>query len=131
MDDDEPVTREKLLAMGATILGPQKYSFPQGVTVIVVEGDLLVWKKCRGEILVRLLVPKDAKRSNATGRKCRAEFADVIEIIGAESAVSKHDDSVTYRVGQRVTCHRWDENRWKECSGGIHFFLTREEAEAY
>ena len=99
-------------------------------TVIAPEGDLIVWKKCQAGILVKLLIPRDAKRSNATGRKCRADFADVLEIIGADVGISQHDANVVYRVGQRVTCHKWGENRWEEC-GGIHFFLTREEAEAY
>jgi len=100
-------------------------------TVIAPEGDLIVWKKCQAGILVKLLIPRDAKRSNATGRKCRADFADVLEIIGADVGISQHDADVVYRVGQRVTCHKWGENRWEECAGGIHFFLTREEAEAY
>ena len=26
---------------------------------------------------------------------------------------------------------KWDEDRWNECANGIHFFITREEAEAY
>jgi len=30
-----------------------------------------------------------------------------------------------------VRCDKWDDDRWNECSGGIHFFLTRAEAEAY
>jgi len=100
-------------------------------TVIAPEGDLIVWKKCQGGILAKLLIPRDAKRSNATGRKCRAEFAEVLEIVGADVGVSQHDADVVYRVGQRVTCHKWGENRWEEIAGGIHFFLTREEAEAY
>jgi len=100
-------------------------------TVIAPEGDLIVWKKCQAGILVKLLIPRDAKRSNATGRKCRAEFAEVLEIVGADVGVSQHDADVVYRVGQRVTCHKWGENRWEEIAGGIHFFLTREEAEAY
>ena len=100
-------------------------------TVIAPEGDLIVWKQCQGGVLVKLLIPRGAKRSNSTGRKCRADFADVLEIIGADVGISQHDANVVYRVGQRVTCHKWGENRWEECAGGIHFFLTREEAEAY
>lgn len=100
-------------------------------TVIAPEGDLIVWKQCEGGVLVKLLIPRGAKRSNSTGRKCRADFADVLEIIGADVGISQHDANVVYRVGQRVTCHKWGENRWEECAGGIHFFLTREEAEAY
>lgn len=80
---------------------------------------------------MKLLIPKEAKRSNATGRKCRAEFADVLEIIGAEEAVSMHDSNFTYKVGQRVVPSSWEENRFIECGGGIHFFITKSEAEAF
>ncbi len=98
---------------------------------ITPEGSLIGWKKCRGGAIVKLRIPEDAKRSNATGRKCRAEFADVIEVFGAEFAVSSHDGKTEYRAGQRVTPDGWCEDRWQECASGIHFFLTREEAEAY
>ena len=38
---------------------------------IVPEGELDVWKICRDGVLVKLRIPREAKRSNATGRKCR------------------------------------------------------------
>jgi hypothetical protein len=101
-------------------------------TQIVPEfGAFVLVKKCRNNVIVTLQVPAEAKRSNATGRKCRVEFADVIAIDGADEAVSIHDPSVTYRVGERVTCHEWNTDRWVECGGGIHGFLTRWEAENY
>ena len=76
-------------------------------------------------------VPEDAKRSNATGRKCRFEFVDVLELFGGHVGISQHDKKTEYRVGQRVICDKWDDNRWNECSGGIHAFLTRIEAENF
>jgi hypothetical protein len=30
-----------------------------------------------------------------------------------------------------VRCDTWNEDRWTECGGGIHFYLTREEAAAH
>jgi hypothetical protein len=30
-----------------------------------------------------------------------------------------------------VRCDKWNEDRWIECGGGIHFFLTRIEAERH
>ena len=91
------------------------------------------WKKCRGGVIVRLRIPADARRSSATTRKCRAEFVDVLEVIGADVGQSMTDFGPTtyYRAGERVTCHEWCEDRWQECAGGIHFFVTREEAESY
>jgi hypothetical protein len=76
-------------------------------------------------------IPEVAKRSHSFGRKCRAEFVDVLEIIGSEIAVSRHDGITKYCVGQRVTADHFDEDWTKECSGGIHFFITRIEAENY
>ena len=102
------------------------------VTRIVSDGDIIGWKKCRDGILVKLLIPKEAKRNNATGRKCRAEYADILEIFGATQAVSQHDKSVIYEVGKRVMpTTPYDEDFLNECSSGIHFFITRLEAENY
>ena len=100
-------------------------------SIVPQNGAYEGWKKCQNDVIVKLLIPAEARRSNATGRKCRAEFADVLEIFGDSIAVSIHDDKMTYSVGQRVVCHEWGEDRWVECSGGIHHFITREEAEAY
>lgn len=101
------------------------------LSIIPDEGDVIGWKKCRSNVIVKLRIPHGAKRSNATGRKCRAEYADVLEVIGAEVGISQHDDKTKYHVGQRVTCDKWEEDRFEECAGGIHFFITRIEAENY
>ena len=97
-------------------------------TSILPAGDLVVWKKLSGGKLCKLLVPADAKRSNATGRKCRASYAIVLEGEGS----SLRQGSFKYAVGFRVEpSEPFDENRWEDCASGIHFFITREEAEAY
>jgi hypothetical protein len=101
------------------------------VTRILPSGDLIGWKKCAGGVVVKLRIPEAAKRSHAFGRKCRAEYVDVLEIIGGEVGIAQHDGKTEYRVGQRVTPDKWDENWMSECSSGIHFFITRTEAENY
>ena len=95
------------------------------------EGEIIGWKKCYGEVIVKLRVPPDARRCNAFGRKCRAEFVDVIQVIGATTGVSNRYQKTEYTAGNRVTCDHWGEDFTQECSGGIHFFITRAEAEAY
>ena len=100
-------------------------------TSITPEGQFIGWKKCRDEIIVKLMVGKNAKRSNSTGRKCRAEYVKVLEVIGGEVGVSLHDGKTEYRVGRIVRCDKWENDRWVECGGGIHFYLTREEAEEH
>jgi hypothetical protein len=94
---------------------------------ITPEGELIVWKQLRSG-LCRLLIPKEAARlGGLTGRKCRAEYAFVLDGAGA----SLHDPDFLYLEGKRVTPHSFCSDPLQECAGGIHFFLTREEAEAY
>ena len=100
-------------------------------TRILPEGDLIGWKKCRNGVIVKLRIPSEAKRSHAFGRKCRAEFAEVLEIFGSDLGCSQHDGTTRYEVGKRVTCDKWSDDWQEECAGGIHFFITRLEAEAY
>jgi hypothetical protein len=99
-------------------------------TQIVPEtGSYEAWKKCKNGVIVKLLIQSDAKRSNATGRKCRSDFAVVLEVIGADEGISCYDNFVIYKKGETVKCHAWEENRWIECGGGIHHYITRAEAE--
>jgi len=94
-------------------------------------GEFVAFKRCRNGVTVKLKIPADAKRSNATSRKCRASHVEVLEVDGADEGVSIHDESTVYRVGETVHCDEWNDDRWTECGGGIHFFITREEAEDY
>lgn len=49
-----------------------------------------------------------------------------------QEAVSQYEDDFIYRVGETVRpTSPFSENRWEECAPGIHFFVTREEAERY
>ncbi len=116
---------------GANLSRAKGAEFVIARTRILPEGALIGWKKCRNGVIVRLRIPEEARRSHAFGRKCRAEFADVMEVIGADVGVSSHNSSTEYRCGERVTCHKWSDDWQEECAGGIHFFITREEAEAY
>ena len=95
------------------------------------EGSFIGWKKCRNNVLVKLLITDDAKRSSATSSKCRASKVIVDEVIGAEYGISKHDPSVIYRKGEIVEVDNFDEDRWNECSYGIHFFMSKELAKQY
>jgi Family of unknown function (DUF5758)/Pentapeptide repeats (8 copies) len=100
-------------------------------TTILPEGPCIGWKKCQNNVIVKLLIPANARKSNASGRKCRAEFVKVLQVFGAEVGISTHDAKTTYRKGETITCNKWEKDRWIECGGGIHFFITRVEAENY
>lgn len=100
-------------------------------------GTFVAWKKANG-CIVKLEIPADARRSSATGRKCRCDKAKVIEIQELDGSSSEltevasgYDRNFVYRVGEIAEEPKYDENRWKECAPGIHFFINRQEAVDY
>ena len=120
----------------ANLYGAKNADLVKAQTLIVPDGSIIGWKKCQKGLIVKLRIPEEAKRSNATGRKCRAEFADVLEIIDTTNkrkrpteAVSQYNNNFIYKLGERVTPDRWNEDRFEECAEGIHFYITRIEAE--
>ena len=100
------------------------------------EGAFVGYKKCRGGRIVQLEVPEDAKRSSAYERKCRCSRAKVLNIWtpdGEEAryAVSIYNSSFVYHKGGTIEVSDFDGDRFDECAAGIHFFMTRKEAEDY
>ena len=102
------------------------------------QGEFIGFKKVRADLIVKLKITEDAKRCSATGRKCRCSKAVVLSITnkdgsdsGLTEAKSKHDANFVYKVGETVEVKDFCEDRWRECSAGIHFFITRKEAEDY
>ena len=55
-------------------------------SILPDEGDIIGWKKAWTDnempptVIVKLLIPSDAQRLNATGRKCRASTARVLDL---------------------------------------------------
>ena len=101
-------------------------------------GMFIGFKKARDNLIVVLEIPEDAKRLSATGRKCRCDKARVLEIQNLDGtksdkteAISQHDKDFIYRVGEIVSVPDFCEDRWNECSEGIHFFINRQEAVDY
>lgn len=104
------------------------------------EGSFTGFKKAYWNgtpVIVELEISTEAKRSSATNRKCRCNKAKVLSITDLsgvaefQQAFSGHDNNFVYEVGKTVVVDDFDENRWNECSTGIHFFITRDEAVNY
>jgi len=107
-------------------------------TIIPEKGSFIGWKKGQDNCIIELEIPKEAKRHNYLGgRKCRAEFVKVIEIRDSKGHKVKecyngtNDNKILYKVGEMVYPDKYDPNPLNECSNGIHFFITRQEAKEW
>ena len=109
------------------------------------EGGFVGWKKAKiiekysfRQVIVKLSISEDAKRLSSTTRKCRCNKANVLEIYNLDGTVAEETKCVSdynhdfvYEIGKTVFVDDFDENRWNECSTGIHHFITRKEAVEY
>jgi hypothetical protein len=106
-------------------------------SVVPEEGSFIAWKKVQNTI-VKLLIPSDAKRlSSLVSRKCRASYVIVLKVIdqsddwtGVTTGCGK-GPATKYSMGEIVKADPFDDDIRIECSHGIHFFLTRKEAEEW
>lgn len=101
------------------------------------EGSFIGWKKI-DKILIKLEIPEDARRSSATTKKCRCDKAKVLGFYDLNSTELNIDKIINhrynmceYRKGEMVYPDSFDENRWNECSHGIHFFINKQDAINY
>ena len=106
------------------------------------DGAFIGWKKVVAEgicYLVKLEIPEDARRSSSAGTKCRCDKAKVLEIVNIETNKSVTEvlnqgysiPETLYKVGEIVLPDSFDEDRWQECTHGIHFFINKQEAINY
>ena len=100
------------------------------------EGSFIGWKKIY-DYIIKLEIPEDAKRSSATTNKCRCDKAKVLRIthLSSNKEIGEIENNnyvrCIYKVGEMVYPDSFDNNRWNECSNGIHFFINRQEAINY
>ena len=100
-------------------------------------GKFIGYKKASG-CIVELEIPEDAKRLSATTRKCRCNKAKVLRILNYNKEIldiievrSDYDSNFVYKVGEIVSVDNFNEDRFNECSTGIHFFINFQEAVDY
>jgi hypothetical protein len=87
--------------------------------------------------VAQVRIPWFSRRVNAIGsRKCRSEVVVVESIQDGKgkyvsTACGWRNNSLIYRVGGIVGCGagNFDGSMLVECAPGIHFFMTRQEAE--
>lgn len=101
------------------------------------DGAFIGWKKV-ANCLVMLEIPEDARRCSCTSQKCRCDKAKVLGITNLDTKESvleiknaSYSPAITYVVGEIVYPDSFDDNRWNECSHGIHFFINKQNAIDY
>ena len=103
-------------------------------TVCPEKGSFVAYKKLYNGVIAELQIPASAKRtSSLVGRKCRANQAKVIKFLNSKKlkVPSSYDLSFVYEVGKTVSVKTFDDDIRVECTSGIHFFITKKEAEEY
>ena len=96
----------------------------------VLPDKIIGYKKCEKDIIVTLEIPRGAIVFSINGNKCRTNKAKVIAIDGTGRAISTYK-YMSYYVGDEFTVYNFNCEYNEECAQGIHFFMTREEAENY
>ena len=101
------------------------------------KGAFIAYKKGLNNLIVKLLIPSDARRVSSTMNCCRCDKAKVLEIKNFEGskffdeAWSTVAENFCYKLGEWVYAENFNEDRWYDSTGGIHFWMTEEEAKAY
>jgi uncharacterized protein YjbI with pentapeptide repeats len=99
-------------------------------------GTFTAYKKVRdlnGKGVVLELEVLGDRTSSLIGRTCRTSKARVIKAINSSETefVSTHDKNFRYTVGAEIECKDYNGDIRVECTSGIHFFITQEEAKGY
>lgn len=102
-------------------------------SIVPETGSFRAYKKVSDGTILELEII-GARTSSYISRKCRVESARVIGAVGSAAGKewrSVYDPKFVYRIGEIVSVPDFDSDPRIECTRGIHFFLTRAEAEAY
>ena len=101
-----------------------------------VKKTMKVYKKLADDLIATLELSKGQVFQSECHYKCRTDRALVVAIESIDKSksydkgMSDHDKNFIYEVGKEVVADYYD-TKINECSHGIHFFLTRKEAEEY
>jgi uncharacterized protein YjbI with pentapeptide repeats len=103
---------------------------------LILKEDMIGYKKCRDNRIVKLCVPKGAVVFSINNYKCRTNIAKVLEITNLAGKVcrvaySNYEPDFKYKVGEIVEVEDFALRYNLECASGIHFFRTKEEAIDY
>jgi hypothetical protein len=93
------------------------------------KGSFIAYKKVDTGV-IEILIPEDAKRtSSLVSRKCRASHVMVLE--GSGFSPTHTEKKLEYKEGEVVYADAFNDDIRVDCTSGIHFFMTKKEAEEW
>ena len=98
---------------------------------IVLTEPIVGYKKSDEGKIITLEIPIGAKVFSINNNKRRTNKVKVIDMQGETELCSIHDNKFKYHAGDEIEIKDFDERYNIECGEGIHFFLTRDEAESF
>ena len=98
---------------------------------IVLTEPMIGYKKSDEDKIITLEIPIGAKVFSINNNKRRTNKVKVIDMQGETELCSMRDANFKYHVGDEIDIKDFVERYNVECSTGIHFFLTRDEAESF
>jgi hypothetical protein len=133
------LTRANLTRANLTRANLDNVSNLPNFQIVPESGAFTGWKKLSDGVIAEISIPAEAKRCSSTGRKCRAEFVQVLAMydragkkLPPDTKVGGHrNNKFMYSVGEIIRPDSYNGDIREECTNGIHFFISRSEAEAY
>ena len=107
-----------------------------GYTPAPQNKKMIGYKKCKDNLIVKLEIPEDAKRTSTPSRKCRSDKAVVLRIETLDGIIvtagrSSFNPKFIYKVGQTIKSDSYNDSSTCGCGNGINFFMSREDALDY
>lgn len=135
---DGTINEDPIITRLCPLRCPQNGTFLGYKKIVYIDNCLDKWF-----CLCTIRIPEEALRMSSTGTKCRCSEAIVVDIQRIDrignlienqhlmSGFSIFDPNFVYEVGKTVKVDNFDKNIFHECSRGIHFFMSKQEAIEY
>ena len=102
-------------------------------------GSFVGWKKLTNGVIAKLQIPASADRvTPLSDRKLRASKVKTLALwdregnkITGQCNSGTHWRTSKYEIGKYTHADKFNDDIREVCTNGIHFFITREEAEAW
>ena len=97
----------------------------------ILKEPITVYKKTYEDVVITAEIPAGAIVFCINGKKCRTNIAKITDMCGNDVLHSSYNTNFEYKLNQEIVIEDFNLMYNIECASGFHFFMTREEAEAY